>query len=431
MSRKIANIKILSLSISCLLFSAFSLAAQDFTTVESSSSDVKSVFFEKDGGRLAYPFFQLNSKENIILHFDILGGRNESLWYRIIHCDRDWNVSDLFTSDYLEGYEENQVTDLLPSFNTRVSYTHYALKMPNEDIKFKLSGNYVISIWSANEPDKPVLTKRFFVYEGSFPASVTIRRPMKPGTTDTHQQLEISVPVGWLHVTDPYSQVTLTVMQNGRPDMAKNNIKPDFVGNNRLEFNTLSDNTLFPGGNEFRFFDAKTIRQTRMNVRAIEFLDGFYHVFLLPSEDREFKPYFFNEDLNGKYIVAVEEGDEPDRDADYVWVYFTLPARSELKGGSVYVAGAFNGWSYNTDNKMTWDAARGQYEASILLKQGWYNYEYAFIPVGSHVPEGYYFEGSHYETENDYLILTYFRDPTLRYDRLTGAVVVNTLKPGQ
>jgi hypothetical protein len=405
------------------------MAAQDFSTVETASSDVKSVFFEKDGWRLAYPFFQLNSTENIVLHFDVLGGRNESLWYRIIHCDRDWNVSDLFTSDYLEGYEENQVTDFLPSFNTRVSYTHYSLKIPNEDIKFKLSGNYAISIWNANEPDKPILIKRFLVYEGSFPASVTFRRPMKPGTTDTHQQLEVSVPVGWLHPTDPYSQVTLTVMQNGRPDMAKNNIRPDFVGNNVLQFNTMSDNTLFPGGTEFRFFDATTIKQTRVNVRAIEFLDGYYHIFLLPSDNREFKPYFYNEDLDGKYMVAVEESDEPDRDADYVWVYFTLPANTELKGGSVYVAGAFNGWSYNQDNRMTWNADRGRYEASILLKQGWYNFEYEFVPKDSQVPEGFHFEGSHYETENDYLIITCFRDPALRYDRLTGIAVVNTRNP--
>jgi hypothetical protein len=431
MSRKITSIKILSLSISCLLFSAFSLAAQDLPAAESASADVKSVFFEKDGWRQAYPFFQLNSSENIILHFDLLGGGNASLWYRIIHCDRDWNVSDLFTSDYIEGYEENQVNDFLPSFNTKASYTHYALKLPNEDIKFKVSGNYVITIWTADDPGRPVLTKRFFVYEGSSPASVTFRRPMKPGTTDTHQQLEISVPVGWLPVTDPYSQVTLTVMQNGRPDIAHYNFRPDFVGNNRLEFNTLSDNTLFPGGNEFRYFDAKTIRQTRMNVRAIEFVDGFYHVLLLPSEDREFKPYFYNEDLDGKYIVAVEEGNDPDTDADYVWVYFTLPAYSELKGGSLYVAGAFNGWAYNDDNRMTWNTGKGQYEASILLKQGWYNFEYEFVPKGSQVPEGFHFEGSHYETENDYFILTYFRDPTLRYDRLTGAVVVNTRNPVQ
>ncbi|MEZ4999136.1 MAG: hypothetical protein R2758_17400 [Bacteroidales bacterium] len=75
---------------------------------------------------------------------------------------------------------------------------------------------------------------------------------------------------------------------------------------------------------------------------------------------------------------------------------------------------------------MSWNPARGSYEASVLLKQGWYNYEYSFLPSGSSVPEGFHFEGSHWETENDYLVLTYFRDPTSRYDRLTGITLANT-----
>jgi hypothetical protein len=75
---------------------------------------------------------------------------------------------------------------------------------------------------------------------------------------------------------------------------------------------------------------------------------------------------------------------------------------------------------------MTWNTARGCYEASLLLKQGWYNYEYLFIPSEGTEPEGFAFEGSHWETENDYVILTYFRDPSTRYDRLTGIVVANT-----
>ncbi len=124
----------------------------------------------------------------------------------------------------------------------------------------------------------------------------------------------------------------------------------------------------------------------------------------------------------------MEESNEPDKrgKADYVWVWFTLPAYSELRGGSVYVAGDFCGWQHGSANRMTWNAARGCYEASLLLKQGWYNYEYLFIPSGSTEPKGFAFEGSHWETENDYLILTYFRDPTERYDRLTGIAVANT-----
>lgn len=419
-------IKILSLTIAYLLFVTFYSEAQVITNTDFSSASVKSVWFEKEGWRLAYPVIRLNSDEQITLHFDVIESREGSLWYKIIHCDRDWNNSDLFTSDYLEGFEENQITGYVASFNTTVSYSHYSLTLPNDDIKFKISGNYIIVIYSPGEPDKPLLVRRFFVHEGSTTATVIFRRPMIPGTTETDQQSEITISTGMLTVTDPYREITLSILQNGRWDMAKTNLRPDFVGSGKVEFNLLSDKTLFPGGNEFRFFDIKTIRQKRQNVRAIEYINGRYHIFLLPSEDREYRQYFSNDDFNGKYWIAMEESDEPDRDADYVYVYFTLPVTSEITGGSVYVTGAFADWSYGQLNRMTYNASKGWYEAMIMLKQGWYNYEYAFVAEGSVVPEGEHFEGSHYETENDYLILTYFRDPRQRYDRLTGVTIANT-----
>lgn len=419
-------IKILSLSLSLLVLPVFYLSGQDLPFRDLTAENVKSVWFEKEESRIAYPVMMANSDEQMTLHFDITTGDFGALSYRIIHCNREWNNSDLFSSDYIEGFEENRITSYDASFNTTVSYTHYYLTLPNEDIQFKISGNYIINIYPEGEPDKLLLTRRFYVYEGVTTTGVTFGKPMKPGTTESHQQPEITVSTGSLRINDPYRDVTLSVLQNGRPDRAKMNLIPDFVGNGRLEYNSLSDKTLFPGNNEFRFFDIKTVRQKRQNVRAIEFFTGNYHVFLLPSEDREFKQYFSSDDFNGKYWIAMEESNTPDRDADYVYVYFTLPVSAEIRGGSLYVAGAFTDWFYGPQSRMTYSLTKGSYEAVILLKQGWYNYEYVFVADGSDQPSGVHFEGSNYETENDYLILTYFRDPAQRYDRLTGAAVVNT-----
>ena len=86
---------------------------------------------------------------------------------------------DLFTSDYLDGFGENQITDYLASFNTRVSYTHYSLKLPNDDVRFLVSGNYVITVWAPGDPDTPLLRRRFFVTDGSSSAKAVFRRPMK------------------------------------------------------------------------------------------------------------------------------------------------------------------------------------------------------------------------------------------------------------
>jgi hypothetical protein len=419
-------IKLLSLFISAVLFPLFYSSGEDNSLRDYSSENIKSVWFEKEDWRLTYPVIALYSDKQLTLHFDVVEGDYGSLSYKIIHCDRDWYNSDLFNSDYLEGFEENRISSYDASFNTTVSYTHYSLRLPNEDVQFKISGNYLIVIYASGEEDRPLLTRRFYVHENATTASVIFRRPMTPGTSESHQQPEITISTGSLRINDPYREVTISVLQNGRPDRAKMSLRPDFVGNGRLEYHSLSDRTLFTGGNEFRFFDIKTIRQKRQNVRSIEYLTGKYHVFLLPSEDREYKQYFHEEDFNGKYWIAMEESDTPDRDADYVYVYFTLPVATELQGGSLYVAGAFTDWSYGPLNRMSYNLSRGWYEATLLLKQGWYNYEFVFVPKGSDKPGEAHFEGNHYETENDYLILTYFRDPAQRYDRLTGVTVANT-----
>jgi len=63
----------------------------------------------------------------------------------------------------------------------------------------------------------------------------------------------------------------------------------------------------------------------------------------------------------------------------------------------------------------------------MLLKQGWYNYEYVFMRHGEETSADSKFEGSHYETENDYMAILYYRNPRGRYDRVLGTGSVNTL----
>lgn len=67
------------------------------------------------------------------------------------------------------------------------------------------------------------------------------------------------------------------------------------------------------------------------------------------------------------------------------------------------------------------------YETSLLLKQGYYNYEYAVCKADSFYANNTVFEGSHYETENDYLVFVYHMTPGSRYDRLVGSVMVNSV----
>lgn len=392
-----------------------------------SSERIKSVMLQRDGWDLSYPVIRLNSDEKLLLRFDLLGDNPDPYYYRFILCDKDWNESGIFVNDYLDGFPENAVEDYKPSFNTTTHYFHYNLIFPNDRVSFKLSGNYLLVIYKPEDSDNPVLTRRFVITENAASVNVNVHRPQMTSSSNTNQQVDFIVNHSGININDPYRNVYASVLQNGIWNTAKNNLKPELYGNNELKYSSLSESNIFPGGNEYRYFDIKSIRYNSENVRNIEFSAPFYNVYLQPSDNREFKPYFYRKDLNGKYYVAFQEGRNADTDADYVYVYFTLPANQEVAGGSIYVYGALNDWKTDRNNKMNYNAVKHQYEGTMLLKQGWYDFEYVFVKDGENTPETGPFEGNHYETENDYTIIIYYRNPLERYDRVIGTVTANTL----
>ncbi len=409
-------------------FSAvFLLFAAQFTD-EVFDPRIKTVQLYREGWNLSYPVLILNRDNRLILKFDLLDNSPESYWYTFVHCDKDWNESNIFISDYLTGFNEDQIEDYRPSFNTKVNYYHYQLRIPNDRMGIKLSGNYVIKVYRAGEHDRPAFTKRFMVAENAVLINASIKRPQPGPFYNTGQQAEIVVGLGRIGVRDPYNEIFTFIVRNGNFNETKGNLRPDLVGSNELRYNLLSNENIFYGGNEYRFFDIRNIRYPGENVRKIDYLEGRYHAFLVLSENREFKPYFYWQDFNGKYYVAVHNGRDMDVEADYIYVYFTLPSGDEVAGGEMYVSGAFNNWAFTRENRMTYDRSRGQYQCTMLMKQGWYNYEYIFLRNGAKAAPPSFFEGNHYETENDYLIFVYYRNPRDRYDRLVGFAISNSSK---
>lgn len=387
---------------------------------------IKTVQLYMEGWNLSNPVIKIRSDEKLVLGFDLLADQPETYYYTIIHCTRDWTESSIYPNDYLDGLPEDQIDNYKPSFNTRISYFHYKLLIPNERMKIRYSGNYIVKVYKFGEPDKPVFTRRFMVTEDLLKISARAHRPTMTQYYNTGHQVDVTVSFPALRVNDPYRDFSTFILQNGKWINSKDNLKPDFIGSNELKFNSLSEKNIFPAGNEYRYFDIKSIRYQSQYIRKIDFAINSYQVFLFPSENREFKPYFYWQDFNGKYYIAIQEGRDMDIEADYVYVYFTMPSTYKVEGGKMYVSGGLNNWNFNNDNLMTYDPDKAQYQCTMLLKQGWYNYEYIFIKDGDKKGEPSVFEGNHYETENEYLILVYYRNPLDRYDRLAGSQITSS-----
>jgi hypothetical protein len=97
-----------------------------------------------------------------------------------------------------------------------------------------------------------------------------------------------------------------------------------------------------------------------------------------------------------------------------------------LQQGKMYVWGALTNYEFTTDNMLRYNFEQKAYEGRLLLKQGYYNFQYVTMEKG--MPDFTYIEGNHALTENSYTTLVYYHDFSGGYDRLIGHTEISTRK---
>ncbi len=388
--------------------------------------EIKSVKLFREGNELSNPVIELGSDVKLLLKFDDLAEDVKNYSYTVIHCDANWNESYIRQNEYLSGFPDNPISDYAMSFNTTVKFVNYQLSIPNEDCSPKYSGNYALVVFEESDRKNLVLIQRFYIVE----PKVRIEGLVKKATFDPfngeNQEVDFKIVNEQLKVQNPREDVKVVLMQNRRWDNAIVNLKPNYIRDNILDYDYNKEN-VFSGGNEFRYFDIRTKRYNGENVENIKFIRPYFHVTLLPDAIRNNKSFLPYKEMNGNFVVESQDRvTDTDTECDYVFVYFYLPMQSQLVGGSVNVFGALTGWNANKTNEMKWNYESAGYELTLLLKQGYYNYQYVYVPEGAKKADSVNLEGSFFITENEYQIFAYYRDQSSRYDRLVGYVTVNS-----
>lgn len=378
-----------------------------------------------EGNELSYPVIELNSENRICFEFDLVEDNAKNYEYQIIHCNANWEQSDLFSDEFMDGFNENVMYDYSYSANTRVKYVHYKANIPNDDVKLKVSGNYIIRVIEDGDRKKTVATARFMIYEPIVNVQANVQKAISSNFGGSGQEIRFSVMHNDLEIADPFSEVKVLISQNNRPDRLLNDLKPVFVRNNELVYSFSGENVL-PGGNEFRMFSSKNLNILGENVNDIQFVDSMYHIQLRIDERRSYKRYFTQEDMNGSYLVYLDNNFDHYISADYNYVYFYLAYEKPYLDGKFYLYGEFNNWNNLDAYEMTYNFESEMYEGVFLLKQGVYNYTYVYKNNFENKIDETVIEGSHYETENDYLIFIYHNGIDENYDRLVGYQVANS-----
>jgi hypothetical protein len=377
------------------------------------------------GNELAYPAINLNGDELLEFSFDALGSTANDYVYQLIHCNADWSASELFSDEFMDGFNENRIFDYEFSINTKIPYVHYKVELPNSEVQFKVSGNYIFRVIESGNRDSTLLTLRFSVFEPLVSVNAEVVRPASVAYRDNSQELTLNIIHDDFSIGDPFNEVKIAISQNNRPDRLLSGMKPVFVRDNELVYN-FSGEHIFNGGNEFHTLNFSNVPGLGLNINDVQYVDSMYHVQARLNERRSYKKYFWEEDMNGKFIVNRNDSDDSWLSADYVNVHFALEMAEPFLAGSVYVYGSFNYWQCNALNKMNYNFNTHCYESTILLKQGYYNYTYVYLDSFTNQLDEVVIEGSHFQTENDYLITVYYRDFANKFDRLVGYKVINS-----
>ena len=389
------------------------------------SNDIKTSRIFKDGWETSYPIGHIDDEKPMVLSFDELSKNARYYSYYLVHCDADWRQSRLAVSEYMDGFPVNQLRSYDYSFNTLIPYVNYRLTIPNQDVKLKVSGNYALIVFEDGREDQPLMCRRFSITESLAVIQSSAGRARQTAFQDNWQQVDFTIRTANYPIENAHNDVKLVILQNGQWNTARTGVKPLFVRQNELDYRHMDKTLLFPAGNEFRPLDIKSRQYSSTRMAAVEFERPTYHFY--PYADQSRNRYLFYEDFNGKYAVQAEKVNRPDTEADYVYVHFALQVSQLFADGQIYIIGDFCNYTCSKDNLMSYNSEKQQYEASLLLKQGYYNYKYLFLPFDSE-PDDSRFEGNFYDTENDYIILVYHRGRSSRYDRLIGVSVANTLK---
>jgi hypothetical protein len=349
------------------------------------------------------------------LSFDDLDADSKQYKYKVAHKTHDWKPSRLLSSQYINGFDQNNIINVTNSFNTLQNYTHYSVQIPNINTEITKSGNYLLSV--LNSFDETVFTRRFVLYENLATVAVNVTRSRDTKTVNTQQTIQFSVNHPGIRINNPSKEIHVAVIKNNNWNEIINKIQPTFFKPNQLLY-SYTNKTNFWGANEYLNFDSKIIRNKSLNIVKI-IKKNIYNLYIYPFIYNEFREYTYNPDINGQFVIRTLEGGDASTEADYALMHFTLEVAEPFKEKEVYVYGAFNDFSISENNKMYYNARNKTYFTSILLKQGFYNYTFATIG-NNNIVNTNEINGTFFETENEYTVLVYFKPVGGLYDKVIG-----------
>lgn len=384
--------------------------------------NIKSVQVFANQNITSFPSATLGTNETVTCSFDDLAkSAPRNLTYRITHCDEGWNDENLHPSVFIDGFQENPLYCKTYSNNTTIRYVHYSITFPNNDVKLKISGNYMLTIIDSDSQEA-ILRVGFMLSEKSAIHNASVKIPSGIGYETSHQLL---LDLRFVSITpsNPSSEIKTKVYQNFQLLPQDLQPLPTNITATSISY-SRSDKNVYLAGNEYRSLDIRDVHYVSTNVRSSKLVDGEYFLLLNPDTDRYSLPYSSAYDYNGKMIIAGLSSSNPDSDCDYYNVLFSLGSQFLGNKFDVYVEGELSGWSSTNANRMMYNNKTSCYELPLILKQGFYGYRYVVRDANGHEATSLTPEGNFSQTENSYQVCSYYKGIRDLYTRLVASTTI-------
>ena len=378
--------------------------------------NIKTIIFKSSNTNNSF----LNYGEQFELSFDDLDSDEKNYYYQINHFDYKWSDSNLLKSEFLNGFDDLRITEHRNSFNTLQSFTHYKIKIPNEDVSIKISGNYSISIHLSNGEE--VFEKKFSIIANTVPIKISISKSNIVKNIDTNQKIKTTILCeNCTKLFNSASSLKMIIIKNNNWLNSQIIEKPKYILSDKL----IYDDIEFNGGNEFLNFDNSNINSTNLRIYKTTLTD-LYNNFLTKDKERTNSFYEYNPDINGEYVINSNTNFDIDIENDYARIFFNFKTDNYDLNKNIYLIGKFNDFIINENYKLLYDQKTKSYKGSFLFKQGFYNYKYAFNNK-LNKKEVQYFEGNFWETENTYRVLLFHKKINDKYYKIIGTNVVSSI----
>jgi Domain of unknown function (DUF5103) len=381
------------------------------------------------GNQMSYPIINLGSVNSFELHFDDLEGNVKNYSYTYQLCNADWTPVDLNVLDYIQGFTQNRLIQYRVSSVAKVKYVHYQALLPEQNCMPYKPGNYLIKVFLNNDTSKLAFTRRLLVLNNMVPIGVKILQPYNGALVQTTHKVQFTIDKTKLNIFNPVQQLKVVVLQNYRWDNAITGIQPVFMRGNLYEYNGEQD-CLFPAGKEFRWADLRSFRFLSERVEKADNNVTPSDIYLRLDPQRTSERFLQYQDYDGFFFIESTDVNNPWWQGDYGNVHFTfVPAGNQpYLDKDVYLIGEMTSYKIDDSTKLQFNADKGVYEKTLLLKQGFYSYTYATKDrkIKNAKPVSTITDGDYYETEDLYTILVYYKSLGGRHDELVGAVTINS-----